>query len=316
MLKSIIVRIFRKNRTKEVYICQMFTELNSPLQHLAHPQLTSLWIKRDDLIDPYISGNKWRKLKYILQDAKIKQKAHLVTFGGAYSNHLVATAAAAARSGLMSTAFVRGDEVENEMLVICKLYGMNLIFTTREDYKNKQACFDKHFGSNPDTYFIDEGGASTEAVKGCAEIISELPLDTDHIFCAAGTGATAAGLFKGIIDAGLKTKLHVIPVLKGGDFIKDDISKYVEPNGQLLLYTAYHFGGYAKTQPELLNFMQKFISQTGILIDPVYTAKMFFAIYDLARINHFDNNKKIVAIHTGGLLGIMGMKEKLSRINS
>jgi len=109
----------------------MFENLYSPLQQLTHSRLLSLWIKRDDLIDPYISGNKWRKLKYLLEDAAEKKKNHLVTFGGAYSNHLVATAAAAARSGLQATAFVRGEEVVNEMLVLCKLYGMQLIFTDR-----------------------------------------------------------------------------------------------------------------------------------------------------------------------------------------
>lgn len=295
---------------KSLYICPMFTALYSPLQRLKHPYLSDLWIKRDDLIDPYISGNKWRKLKYLLIDAAEKGKDHLVTFGGAYSNHLVATAAAAARSGLKATAFVRGEKVVNEMLVLCQLYGMELIFTDREAYKDKQACYQQYFGIADDTYFIDEGGASAEAVLGCAEIIAELPPDTEHIFCAAGTGTTAAGLLKGILDAGLKTKLHVVPVLKGGDFIRDEISNYVPVTDQLILHTDYHFGGYAKTQPALIEFMKKFIAGHGILIDPVYTAKMCFAIDDLSAQNYFSGNAKIVAIHTGGLLGIMGMKEK------
>lgn len=131
----------------------MFVNLNSPLQQLKHPRLSDLWIKRDDLIDPYISGNKWRKLKYILKDAAQKDKNHLVTFGGAYSNHLVATAAAAARLGLQSTAFVRGEEVVNEMLVLCKLYGMHLIFTDRETYKDKPACYQQHFGGKRSCLF-------------------------------------------------------------------------------------------------------------------------------------------------------------------
>ncbi len=290
----------------------MFTDLYSPLQQLRHPHLSQLWIKRDDLIDPYISGNKWRKLKYILQDAAAKGKNHLVTFGGAYSNHLVATAAAAARSRLKSTAFVRGEEVNNEMLVLCSLYGMELIFTDRETYKDKTACYTRHFGQHTDTYFIDEGGASAQAVLGCAEMITEIPHDTDHLFCAAGTGTTAAGLLQGIQKAGLKTKLHVIPVLKGGEFIREEIAKYVSADDpRLILHTDYHFGGYAKTKPELLKFMKTFIAEQGILIDPVYTAKLFFAIADLAEKNYFDSEEKIVALHTGGLLGIMGMKDKL-----
>ena len=224
---------------------------------------------------------------------------------------MVATAAAAARAGLKSTAFVRGEELANEMLVLCKLYGMHLIFTNREVYRDKQFCYQKYFGDNPDAYFVNEGGSSMEAVKGCAEIIDELPKDIDHIFCAAGTGATAAGLLKGIQDAGLKTKLHVIPVLKGGEFMKDDIQKYVPFTDHLIVHTDYHFGGYAKTQPALLAFMKRFIATHGILIDPVYTAKMCYAIYDLADTQYFPGQHKIVAIHTGGLLGIMGMKEKL-----
>ncbi|QNK61978.1 pyridoxal-phosphate dependent enzyme [Pedobacter sp. PAMC26386] len=288
----------------------MFADLHSPLQQLKDSHLSQLWIKRDDLIDPYISGNKWRKLKYILKDATAKKKNHLVTFGGAYSNHLVATASAAARSGLKATAFVRGEKVNNEMLVLCSLYGMELIFTDRETYKDKKACYVKYYGQDPDSYFIDEGGASAEAVLGCAELITELPADTAHLFCAAGTGTTAAGLLQGIQKAGLKTKLHVIPVLKGGEFIREEIGKYTEITDQLILHTAYHFGGYAKTKPELLNFMKNFVARQGILIDPVYTAKMFFALDDLAEQSYFGTEEKIVALHTGGLLGIMGMKDK------
>lgn len=291
----------------------MFADLYSPLQKLAHPQLSGLWIKRDDLIDPYISGNKWRKLKYILKDVAEKGKSHLVTFGGAYSNHLVATAAAAARSGLKATAFVRGEQVENEMLLLCKLYGMALIFTDRESYKDKQACYDKYFAEDQESYFINEGGAGAHAITGCAEIIDELPTDIDHIFCAAGTGTTAAGLLSGIKKAGLKTRLHVIPVLKGGEFIQKEIANYVPLTEQLILHTDYHFGGYAKTQPELLNFMRQFIAENGILIDPVYTAKMCFALYDLARNNYFQKDEKIIMLHSGGLLGIMGMKDKLGK---
>ena len=292
----------------------MNTDLYSPLQQISHPALTNLWVKRDDLIDPYISGNKWRKLKYLLRDAKSKNKTHLVTFGGAYSNHLVATAAATCRSRLKSTAFVRGERVNNEMLLLCKLFGMQLIFTDRESYKDKALLYDIHFGKHAETYFVNEGGASAEAVEGCAEIIRELPSNTRHIFCAAGTGTTAAGLLKGIQQAALDTTLHVIPVLKGGDFIREEISNYVKITDHLILHTEYHFGGYAKTTPDLLNFMKQFIGSHGILIDPVYTAKMFYAINDLANSGYLKQDESIVALHTGGLLGILGMKEKLDNL--
>ncbi len=292
----------------------MFDQLYSPLQKIDHPLLTNLYVKRDDLIDPYISGNKWRKLKYLLERAAAEGKTHLVTFGGAFSNHLVATASAAARKGLQATAFVRGEAVQNEMLLLCRLYGMRLIFVDRESYRHKRQLFEQHFDSNSDAFFIDEGGASAEAVKGCAELLDELPKDIDHLFCAAGTGTTAAGLLQGILDKGLSTKLHVVPVLKGGDFLKQEMANYVPVEKQLLLHTGYHFGGYAKTTPELLTSLQRFARTYGLLTDPVYTAKLFYAIEDLARKGDIDKKEKIVALHSGGLLGLLGMKDKLQQI--
>ncbi len=287
-------------------------QIYSPVQSFNYNTLGQISVKRDDLIDPYISGNKWRKLKYILADAQAKGKNHLVTFGGAYSNHLVATAACAARNNLKSTAFVRGEKVSNEMIVLCQLFGMQLIFVDRESYRDKELLFKQYFRDDQLAYFIDEGGASEEAVKGCAEIIAELLAPYDHIFCAAGTGTTAAGLLRGINEVNLPIALHVIPVLKNGAFIEKEISNY-EPNlTKLHLHLDYHFGGYAKTTTELLQFMKNFTANTGILVDPVYTAKMFFAIYDLMEKGQLKKDTNILAIHTGGLLGIMGMKEKFS----
>jgi 1-aminocyclopropane-1-carboxylate deaminase len=286
-------------------------EIFSPLQQITLPSQISIWVKRDDQIDPYISGNKWRKLKYIVKDAINLHKTHLVTFGGAFSNHLVATAAAAARTGLQSTAFVRGEEVTNEMLLICKLFGMRLFFTDRESYRDKAKLFNSNFKHDKTAYFIDEGGAGTEGLKGCAEIIQELPIYFDHIFCAAGTGTTAAGLLKGLNANQLGTQLHIIPVLKNGSFIETAIKKYESNADRLTAHLDYHFGGYAKTTPELLEFIKNFSASTGILIDPVYTAKMFYAINDLTAKQYFNKDAKILAVHTGGLLGILGMKDRL-----
>jgi len=288
----------------------VFNKIYSPVEKIKSVSFSNLYVKRDDLIDPYISGNKWRKLKYILAKAATENKNHLVTFGGAYSNHLVATAAAAARAGLKSTGFVRGEAVRNEMLMLCKLFGMQLIFTDRESYKDKQALFNKYYQNDSAAFYIDEGGASREATIGCAEIIDELTEEYDHIFCAAGTGTTAAGLLKGLNKNNLITKLHVIPVLKNGFFIKDEILKYTEVTENLFLHTDYHFGGYAKTTPELINFIKSFVGITGILIDPVYTAKMFYAITDLKKKGVIGYEDKILAIHTGGLLGLFGMENK------
>ncbi len=283
-------------------------QLPSPL-HQTNLNGYPIWIKRDDLIDPFISGNKWRKLKYILQDVTKQKKSHLVTFGGAYSNHLLATAAAAAKNQLKATAFVRGEQVNNEMLLLCRLFGMNLIFIDRAQYRDKPTLFKQHFENDPNGYFIDEGGASEEAVNGCTEIIEELPQHFDHIFCAAGTGTTAAGILKGIQQNGLQTKLHVIPVLKGGEFIRDEIGKYITDLRNLHLHTEYHFGGYAKTTPALIQFIKNFTANTGILIDPIYTGKMMYAIHDLLSKNLIPTDTKILAIHTGGLFGILGKKE-------
>lgn len=288
----------------------MFTAIFSPLQQLTSPIRKQILVKRDDLIDPYISGNKWRKLKYILEEARENGKNHLVTFGGAYSNHLVATAAACARSGLQSSAFVRGEAVDNEMLMLCRMYGMSLNFTDRASYKNKQLLFEEHYGNQHNAFFVSEGGASPAGTRGCSEIMDELPADIDHIFCAAGTGTTAAGLLKGIHERGLKTQLHVVPVLKGGAFIAEEIKNYTGRLEQLQLHTDYHFGGYAKTSPELIRYIKTFVAEEGILLDPVYTGKMFFALEDLLQSGTFKKEAKIVALHTGGLLGLLGMKEK------
>lgn len=287
----------------------MFEKLNSPIEKLNLAPFNQLFVKRDDLIDPYISGNKWRKLKFLLAKAAAEKKNHLVTFGGAFSNHLVATAAAAARAKLKATAFVRGEEVQNEMLLLCKLWGMRLIFVDRIRYRDKRELFDQHFLNDEDAFFIDEGGASAEAVKGCAEIIDELDNHYQHIFCAAGTGTTAAGLLKGLQNFA-NTQLHVVPVLKDAGFIQPEIEKYTGKSNQLFIHLDYHFGGYAKVNTELITFIKYFVSQTGILVDPVYTAKMFFAIGDLQKKGIIQADDKILALHTGGLLGLMGMKNR------
>jgi 1-aminocyclopropane-1-carboxylate deaminase len=185
-----------------------------------------VFIKRDDMIHPIISGNKWRKLKYILLQAKAQNKTHLVTFGGAYSNHLLATAAAAARFGFKATGIVRGEEVQNDTLFLCRLHGMQLIFTNRENYRDKPALFKKYFTDDTDAFFIDEGGASPEAAKGCSELVNELNQSYDHILCACGTGTTAAGIINGINQHNYRAQFNAIPVFKNGDFIKDEIDKY------------------------------------------------------------------------------------------
>ncbi|MDT3402402.1 1-aminocyclopropane-1-carboxylate deaminase/D-cysteine desulfhydrase [Mucilaginibacter terrae] len=289
-------------------------EIFSPVQPWQHPLFAekglNVFIKRDDMIHPLISGNKWRKLKHTLIKAQLLGKTHLVTFGGAYSNHLLATASAAAKFGLASTGFVRGEEVQNDTLFLCRLHGMNLIFTDREAYRNKSLLFEQHFGNDTSAYFIDEGGASPEAVKGCAELVPELPICYDHFFCACGTGTTAAGIITGLHQHQLPTHFHAIPVLKGGGFIRHDINDYLNFEYPYSLHTDYHFGGYAKTTPELLSFIKTFVQSTGILIEPIYTGKMLYAILDLASKDKFAPGSNILAVHSGGMIGLLGMKEK------
>lgn len=287
-------------------------EIYSPVQQIEHPLFVDkglqVFMKRDDMIHPVISGNKWRKLKYTLTEARATGKTHLVTFGGAYSNHLLATAAAAAKFGFKSTGFVRGEKVQNDTLFLCHLHGMQLIFTDRESYRDKRALFSQYFGEDKTAFFIDEGGASAAAARGCAELVAELPQTYDHLFCACGTGTTAAGILNGLQH--LPTLFHAVPVLKNGEFLIDDIKQYNQHNPIYDLHTQYHFGGYAKTTPELITFISDFIAATGVLIEPVYTGKMMYALFDLAHKDHFKPGSSILAVHTGGLFGLLGMKEK------
>lgn len=289
-------------------------EIFSPVQQL-HDKLfdergLKVFIKRDDLIHPIISGNKWRKLKYLLKDAQEQNKTHLVTFGGAYSNHLLATSAAAAKFGFKSTGIVRGEEIKNDTLFLCRLHGMNLIFTDRESYRDKHKLFDKYFANNNNAFFIDEGGSSVLGANGCSELIDELNETYDHIICACGTGTTAAGIINGISNHQLRTQFHGIPVLKNGEFLRKDIDAFLERPAACNLYTDYHFGGYGKVNDELIHFVKRFVANTGILIEPIYTGKMLYALYDLVSKNHFSPGSRILAIHTGGIWGLLGMKDK------
>ena len=289
----------------------------SPEQKIEHPLYISknveVFMKRDDMIHPFISGNKWRKLKYNLEKAKKENKDTLVTFGGAWSNHLLATACAGATFQYKTIAFVRGEEVSNPVLDMCKLFGMVLRFVSRDEYKIKRQLFDSSVDKN-ECYFIDEGGSSLEATLGCKELINELKHEYDHIFCAAGTGTTAAGLSLGIADKNLNTVLDVIPVLKNGGFILDEITNYNAPIDQVKLHLDYHFGGYAKTKPELLDFIKEYIQSTGIMIEPTYTGKAMYALHELIEKDYFPKGSRILFIHTGGLTGLLGQLEKFNTV--
>lgn len=291
-------------------------EIFSPVQQINSPlfdrQGIKVFIKRDDLIHPMISGNKWRKLKYVLKHAQAEGKTHLVTFGGAYSNHLLATAAAAAKFGFKSTGIVRGEQVDNDTLFLCRLHGMALQFTDRDSYRDKPTLFNQYFGNDDQAFFIDEGGASAEGAAGCSELVDELTEPYNHIFCACGTGTTAAGIISGLSNHQLKTKFNAVPVFKNGGFIKDEINRFLTVPADYDIHTGYHFGGYGKANDELVSFIKQFVAATGILIEPVYTGKMMYALYDLITKGHFEPGTKILAIHSGGIWGLLGMKEKFN----
>ncbi|MGN6394854.1 MAG: 1-aminocyclopropane-1-carboxylate deaminase/D-cysteine desulfhydrase [Mucilaginibacter sp.] len=289
---------------------EIYSPIHQIKSHLFHEKGIEVYLKRDDLIHPIISGNKWRKLKYLLQKSSDENKTRLATFGGAYSNHLLATAAAAAKFGFKSTGIVRGEEVNNDTLFLCRLHGMELIFVDRESYRDKAALFDKYFGDDDNAFFIDEGGASIEGAKGCSELVNELTEDYNHIFCACGTGTTAAGIISGIRQNNSGTQFNGIPVFKNGDFIRDEIDQFLIEPIVYQLHTGYHFGGYGKTDGRLIQFIKRFVAETGILIEPVYTGKMLYAIFDLAAKDYFKAGDRILAIHTGGIWGLLGMKDK------
>jgi len=269
-----------------------------------------LFIKRDDLIHPFISGNKWRKLEYNLLKAEAERKNHLVTFGGAFSNHILATAVAGTKFNFKTTAFIRGEEADNQILDLCRLFGMNLVLVSREAYKEKDELYAQHFGSNTDTFLIEEGGYGKDAERGCRKIVHELKNTYDYLFCAAGTGATAAGIINGCAERELITEINIVSALKGGGFLNAEIDNLLETKYPYRLLTDYHFGGYAKTNYSLIEFIKNFSQKTGILLDPVYTGKVLFAIENLAEKNHFKPNSKILMVHTGGLFGILGMLDK------
>lgn len=289
---------------------------NSPEEEIFHPLFAkkkiSVYLKRDDQIHPFISGNKWRKLKYPLINARANDKTHLVTFGGVWSNHLLATACAAAKFGFKSTAFVRGEDINTDTLFLCRMFGMNLQFTDRESYRDKQALFNRHFSEDATATFIDEGGSGVDGARGVAEMVTELKQSYNHVFCACGTGTTAAGIINGLASQSSQALFHAVSVLKGS-FLKKNIQKLLLHHADFELNTDYHFGGYAKTSPELLQFISDFASSSGILLDQVYTGKMMYALFDLAKKDTFKPGEKILAIHTGGLFGLLGIKEQFAK---
>lgn len=276
---------------------------SSPLQTIVLPGTQiEIYIKRDDLLHPIVSGNKWRKLKYSLAELKNQGLNELATFGGAYSNHMVATACAGASLGIKTHCFIRGHEpMDSHYLSLAKLYGMNLIQVSREEYKDKNALFAKYFEKS--VYFMDEGGKSDLGSRGLEDVIAEIDLPQYSLFHASATGTTALGLATGIQKSDKNIELYPIAVINNreeqADYLKE-VSHHLNMD--------YTFGGYAKTKDELIEFCKEFTSQTGILIDPIYTGKALFAMRDFIRKNAIDTVNPIVFLHTGGMLGVLSQR--------
>lgn len=277
------------------------------------PQGIELYLKREDCLHATISGNKFRKLKYNLIEAKAQGATTLLTFGGAYSNHIAAVAAAGQECGFETIGIIRGEELidkvaDNPTLRQAQDNGMQLHFISRSDYRHKaDDDFIEQLKSKFGTfYLIPEGGTNVLAIQGCEEILTEQDKqDFDYICCAVGTGGTIAGIINSSSDT---QKVLGFPALKG-DFLFDEIRQWTtRTNWDLCL--DYHFGGYAKTTSELLQFIQNFQQQTDIEIEPIYTGKMLFGIFDLIERGYFPSNSKILAIHTGGVQGNLSDKFK------
>lgn len=290
----------------------LFQELNGRLLEEKGIQLI---IKREDLFFPEIPGNKWRKLKYNLAHAQKEGYARILSFGGAYSNHLAALARAGALYGLETIGLVRGEKPKglNSTLSTAQQNGMELRFLDRSSYRRYTQ--DKDWtdleAEYPDAYIIPEGGTNLLALQGCAEIVDDISLPYDYLCCAAGTGGTVSGILCGL--AGDKQVL-AFSALKG-DFLNSEIATWVKAYAKTTytnykLVTDYHFGGYAKHDEKLLTFMQSFYVTHGIPLDPIYTGKMMFGIFDLIAKDYFEPGSCVLAIHTGGLQGIAGFNER------
>lgn len=262
-------------------------------------------VKREDLNHPYVSGNKWWKLKYNLQEAKKLGHKTLLTFGGAYSNHIFSTAAAAHELGFESIGIIRGEEVlpRNPTLSFAKSRGMKLKYISREAYRQKTRpeLIDKLHNEFGDFYLIPEGGTNALAVKGVEEFAQTLRDGFDYLCCAVGTGGTLAGLVNGTPPD--KTILG-FSVLKGGGFLRDDVENLIgEDFANWSINEDFHFGGYGKTTVELNQFIIDTYTYQNLPLDKVYTAKAFYGLRSLIASGNFKKGSTVLFLHTGGLQG-------------
>jgi len=282
----------------------ILTPIDSPL--FEQKQL-ECWIKRDDLIHPIISGNKWRKLKYILNHALNIEADTLISMGGAYSNHLHALAFAGRALNLKTIGFIRGEQpkVFSPTLEDLKRWGMELRFVSRTEYRELRQY--KTYNQLPNSikgqYWLPEGGATDLALRGVGEIVSEIEMEFDTLCVPCGTGTTLAGL---IGETEESQSIIGFSALKGGGFLMDDVNNLLitnDTNNNWSIQLDYHFGGFAKRNNELLLFIEDFAKQHRVQLEPVYSGKMVYGLLDLIKKDFFKAGQKIIILHTGGLQG-------------
>lgn len=268
---------------------------------------TTVDILRLDLLHPVISGNKWFKLKGYVEKAVRTDKKTIVSFGGAYSNHIIATAAAAKEFGLKSIGIIRGEEPKEISFTLSEassVYDMQLVFVSREAYKKKEMPLSllATINSN-ETMIIPEGGYGSDGVTGAKEILHLIDSSKySHIICAAGTGTTLAGLIE---SSSIHQHITGISVFKNNYSLEKETEALISPNSKrhFTFIHDYHFGGYAKYNTELINFMNDFYVESGVPSDFVYTGKLFYGVKDLIEKKYFPAGVNILVIHTGGLQG-------------
>ena len=303
-------------------------QLPSPTQLLnwkiAQDHQVEVWVKRDDLIHPVISGNKWRKLLYNFKEVNEKKHKGLLTFGGAFSNHIAATAHAGKVFNVPTAGIIRGEEADlsNPTLKNAFQDGMEIIPVTREEYKNKEtdAFLEELALHFPDYLIVPEGGANLNGVLGCMEILNEVEGSFDLIACDLGTSTTFAGL----VATAKQTSVWGFPALKGGGYLRAPVENFLQmlqndptlkttltPTNDWKLITDFHFGGFGKVNEELITFMNDFFDETRVPLDPVYTGKMFFGVHHLIADGSIPPGTKMLILHTGGLQGVLGMNKRL-----
>lgn len=262
-------------------------------------------IKREDLLHPFVSGNKFRKLKYNLLRAIEVGASEIISFGGAFSNHVHALAFACQHYQLPIVLYIRGEEVKNDTLDFVRSTGAKLLFTSRSEYRKVKQL--NYFSTFPNAYVIPEGGSNKRALIGIGEMMEEMTFDEGIQYCVSyGSGGTSIGMMLKLrpID-----HLHIFSALKmqnlTADFKQRCLDLGVEAKTQISLHHNYHFGGFAKHSEALIHFINDF----PLPLDPIYTGKMMYGISDLIQQKHFDD-RPIVAIHTGGLQGLKGFNKR------